>query len=149
MKISKITENDQAQLSRIAEMAIEKHVTPMLNELGRQMMLDAQRREAGKIHDTSIYCSRKATIDGTIAGYVAWTQIGKVAHLYVSPEHQGVGIGRALMNCVREQVHEKTIYLRASINAVGFYKRLGFMALDTEQNDKGIRYVPMELSSRS
>lgn len=43
---------------------------PLLNDLGRATMLDAQRRDAGKIHDEDIYCSRKATIGGTVVGYV-------------------------------------------------------------------------------
>nr|WP_275440793.1 GNAT family N-acetyltransferase [Vibrio sp. Of7-15] len=37
------------------------------------------------------------------------------------------------------------IEVKASVNAVGFYKRLGFQPTDKEQVKGGIRYLPMVL----
>jgi len=39
-----------------------------------------------------------------------------------------------------------SIELKASVNAVGFYQRLGFQSVDIEQVKNGIRYVPMLLT---
>ncbi|WP_338018358.1 GNAT family N-acetyltransferase [Vibrio navarrensis] len=35
--------------------------------------------------------------------------------------------------------------LKASVNAIGFYERLGFQSVGSEQVKNGIRYVPMLL----
>ena len=63
---------------------------------------------------------------------------------YVDPTFQGVG-GALLRHAIAEMPGQK-IHLRASINSVGFYEKLGFAPLDGELGDAGIPYVPMGLN---
>ncbi|HAS8173999.1 TPA: GNAT family N-acetyltransferase, partial [Vibrio vulnificus] len=95
--------------------------------------------------NTDIYTSIKAVKNGAIVGYVAWREGNYIAQLYVSAKNQNQGIGRGLINQMKRHSGVSSIELKASVNAVGFYKRLGFQFVDTEQVKNGIRYVPMVL----
>jgi len=67
---------------------------------------------------------------GVIAGYgqlnVATAELEAV---YVAPEYAGRGLGRQLMELLEEKARAagvKSLRLRASLNAVGFYEHLGW-----------------------
>lgn len=146
MLILDVTPQDQASLLKVATTAIEAQVMPVLDEEGRSTMRSAQARESNRVVDKAYYSAAKAVVDDQITGYVAWTSEGKVAHLYVDPTFQGIGIGGALLRHAIAEIPGQQIHLRASINSVGFYEKLGFAPLDGELGDAGIRYVPMSLS---
>jgi GNAT superfamily N-acetyltransferase len=53
----------------------------------------------------------------------------KLGDLYVSPEHRGQGIGRALVRAVAELAHSRGaahVHLTANLEALPFYDRLPF-----------------------
>jgi GNAT superfamily N-acetyltransferase len=145
MEILNVTRHDEAALLNIATAAIEAQIMPLLAEQGRATMRKAQLREASRVYDLKYYSAAKAVIDGKITGYVAWTTDGKVAHLYVDPSFQGGGVGGALLQHSINQLSGRKVHLRASINSVGFYEKQGFVTLDNELGDAGVRYVPMAL----
>lgn len=145
MRILDVTPQDEASLLKVATAAIEAQVMPALNEEGRSTMRGAQARETNRVVDKAYYSAAKAVVDDQITGYVAWNSKGKVAHLYVDPTFQGVGVGGALLRHAIAKMPDQQIHLRASINSVGFYEKLGFAPLDGELGDAGIRYVPMGL----
>jgi GNAT superfamily N-acetyltransferase len=147
MEILNVTQHDETALLNIATEAIQDQVTPLLSDLGRATMKEARLREARRVCDPEYYFAAKAVIDGRIAGYVAWTPKGKVAHLYVDPSFQCGGVGGALLRHSISELLGRKVHLRASINSVGFYEKQGFIALDHECVDAGIRYLPMTLPS--
>ena len=67
-----------------------------------------------------------------IAGVVLVKEYWNLCSLFVHPDYQGRGIGRALMETAIEQcrMHSQrdAIKLNAASNAVAFYERLGFVA---------------------
>lgn len=55
---------------------------------------------------------------------------GEVEAVYVLPERQGEGIGRALLSSLEDSAREggvATVQLSATLNAVVFYERAGYM----------------------
>lgn len=80
-------------------------------------------------------CVLIAEIDGKQAG---WGQIdvgtGEVDMLYVAPEYVRRGVGTALMRYMEDLAARKgveTLRLRASLNAVPFYRHAGFTEVET------------------
>lgn len=72
-----------------------------------------------------------------------------VSLLFVDAEYHMRGIGRALMQCLCRYLNTELGIRRVTVNAspygVGFYHKLGFEDLQSEQITDGIRYTPMEL----
>ncbi len=72
----------------------------------------------------------KCTDNGVLAGVVLVRDCWNLCHLFVQPEHQARGVGRALVEaaiarCAGRSEHGY-LRLNAARNAVGFYRRLGF-----------------------
>ena len=68
---------------------------------------------------------------------------------FVRRELHRNGIGTELVDrlCryLRDICHENCMIVRAAPYAVGFYRKIGFMALEPEKNISGIRVTTMEL----
>ena len=72
---------------------------------------------------------------------IAWgATVGKrIEGIYVHPESGRRGVGRQLMSELEEQIRERgnsSTRLAASLNAVGFYEKLGYVALDGVSDSK-------------
>ena len=82
---------------------------------------------------------RVAEADGDLVGYVQFGQEGDELHVFeldVRSEHQGRGVGRALMAAVRDEALARactsmtlTTFSNLPFNAP-FYQRLGFVILE-------------------
>ncbi|GGA31692.1 putative acetyltransferase [Kroppenstedtia guangzhouensis] len=73
--------------------------------------------------------------------------IGKVERVAVLSSHRGTGMGRALMNAVEEFAsnHGVTmIKLHAQIQALPFYRKLGYQAEGEPFIDAGIQHREMK-----
>ncbi|HCE1552019.1 TPA: GNAT family N-acetyltransferase [Vibrio parahaemolyticus] len=140
-----VTQEDQQLLLALGESVNEEFVIPYLSSDGQEAMRNARKGDIEQATNTDIYTSIKAVKNGAIVGYVAWREGNYIAQLYVSAKNQNQGIGRGLINQMKRHSGVSSIELKASVNAVGFYKRLGFQFVDTEQVKNGIRYVPMVL----
>ncbi|MCE5323561.1 GNAT family N-acetyltransferase [bacterium] len=70
--------------------------------------------------------------DGRVVGFTHLKdQTGEICALYVHPDYMGRGIGRMLFERVQEETHRVNItklYVKASLNAVEFYKKMGFIS---------------------
>lgn len=90
--------------------------------------------------------------DGRVIGYAILNQeTGEVDAVFVEPEHQGRGIARDLMRRLETLAVARglpRLFLSASLNAVPFYERAGFLSLREEiyphRSGIGIRSVFME-----
>jgi GNAT superfamily N-acetyltransferase len=79
-----------------------------------------------------VYC-----VSGVVVGLGALDRdAAKIKRVYVVPGWQGHGIGRALMDALEDEARAagiETIALEASLNAVAFYERIGYI---TEKSDR-------------
>ncbi|HGZ7401096.1 GNAT family N-acetyltransferase [Vibrio diabolicus] len=138
-----VTPEDQQLILALGEAVNEEFVIPYLSSDGQEAMRNARKGDIEQATNTEIYTSIKAVKNGAIVGYVAWRQGNYIAQLYVSSKYQNQGVGRGLITEMLKRSGASSIELKASVNAVGFYERLGFQSLGTEQVKNGIRYVPM------
>jgi len=73
-------------------------------------------------------------------------ELGSISYVAVSPEFQNQGIGTKLMHKLIEIAQEKNLHavkLRARINALNFYKRLGFTEEGELHDYRGIPHIFM------
>ncbi|SHH23858.1 GNAT family N-acetyltransferase [Ferrimonas marina] len=145
VEINPVSGADLDAILELGERTNEAQVIPHLNAEGQDTMRAARRSDITSIADTQTYRALKATLGSKLVGYIAWREGNYVAQLYVCPQHQRLGIGRRLIEAVKAQTSSQSLELKASVNAIGFYRRCGFIKTDGEQVVKGIRYVPMVL----
>ena len=60
---------------------------------------------------------------------------------------QSKGIGKLLLSEATLQCRANEIIVNASINAVSYYQKQGFLARNQEINSNGVLYVPMAKSN--
>ncbi|WP_410497776.1 GNAT family N-acetyltransferase [Chitinibacter sp. S2-10] len=83
-----------------------------------------------------------ALIQHTIVGVLQVRSGEHISLLFVLPEFQSRGVGRALIR--QADAVQRLISVQASSNSVTAYMRYGFMPTGAEQlSETGIRYVPM------
>ncbi|WP_157313930.1 GNAT family N-acetyltransferase [Chitinibacter sp. GC72] len=84
-----------------------------------------------------------AVIQNTVIGVLQARADAHIALLFVLPEFQSRGVGRALIRAADAQ--QRLLTVNASLNSVNAYMRYGFMPIGAEQlSDTGIRFVPMK-----
>jgi len=84
--------------------------------------------------------------EGRVVGVVELKAGQHLAMLFVAPELQGQGIGRALLQAVLPRVRGPQMTVRASLNAVPAYEHYGFV-LDGDVGEyHGLIYQPLVLA---
>ncbi len=90
-----------------------------------------------------------AVADGKIVGMITLRDSTHISLLFVDERYHRRGIGRALLeylkDYMRQEMGEGRVTVNASPYGVGFYHRLGFRDLRPEEKKDGIIYTPMEL----
>jgi GNAT superfamily N-acetyltransferase len=87
--------------------------------------------------------------DSVFCGVVAVRNNSHLQHLYIVPSFQGRGVGKYLWETARDQAvasgNGGDFTVNASLNAVPFYKRMGFEATGDVSLAGGLRFQPMKL----
>lgn len=87
--------------------------------------------------------------DDKIIGVLAISKRNHISLLFVDKKYHRMGIASSLVNEIVRVVKLKNIdkiKLNSSPYARSFYKKIGFVDIETEQVKNGIRYTPMELN---
>lgn len=94
-----------------------------------------------------------ATLDGVPVGsarLLPMGKVGKVGRVCVLAQARGTGLGAALMRAAVDHYRTlsgiETVKLGAQTHALGFYERLGFVAVGPEYMDAGIPHRDMVLA---
>lgn len=83
-----------------------------------------------------------------MVGMISLRNINHISLLFVSDEYHWRGIGRGLIEAMKQHVRrdgrKNTITVNAAPYAVGFYHAVGFEDTDGETTQNGIIFTPME-----
>jgi GNAT superfamily N-acetyltransferase len=78
-----------------------------------------------------------ATVGDAMVGVVLVKDFWNLCSLFIDPQHQGRGVGRALVSAAasacRGRSPKQALWLNAATNAIGFYERLGFQPRESRQ----------------
>jgi putative acetyltransferase len=85
-----------------------------------------------------VYC---LIVDSSVAGFIGIAE-QKVEMLFLSPDYFGKGMGQKLIRfAISELGAEKVDVNEQNVQAVGFYKKMGFVVYErTEKDDQGRDY---------
>jgi GNAT superfamily N-acetyltransferase len=86
-----------------------------------------------------------AELDGVVVGYANW-QDQELLSLFVLPDFQGMGIGTLLFKACEANSHIRLV--KATLSAVGFYKRFGFLSVRPDAMEKRGVQIPHILMAR-
>jgi len=64
--------------------------------------------------------------------------------MFVDGNYHRRGISRCLFNIMLDELKPEKLTVSASLYAVDVYRKFGFVDTDTEQDNHGIKYIPME-----
>ena len=67
-----------------------------------------------------------AEFDGKTVGFASWSKTD-LEHIYVASDSRRQGVGSTLMEAVLEHFGKQEVMLTASLNAVKFYAKYGFL----------------------
>jgi len=86
---------------------------------------------------------------GKHVGMLSIINNNHIALLFVKPEFQGLGIGKSLIqfgidNCLKGNPQLDNISVSSSPNSLSFYQNDGFVKNGEEQNENGMRFIPMQ-----
>ena len=89
-------------------------------------------------------------VNNTIIGIIAVRNFVHISLLFVDKHYHKQGIAKILFDDVIKICKEKISFLQivtvnSSPYAVGFYHKLGFVDISSEQTVDGIRFTPMRL----
>lgn len=85
-----------------------------------------------------------AEVRGLRAGFASWRGSWLEA-LFVDPDFQGTGVGRALLNACEADAAEQNIFLsdlNATLNAKTFYEAAGFKVMEAGYEEKYGERIP-------
>ena len=83
--------------------------------------------------------------NGKVKGVIELKEGSHVAMLFVAPDFQKSGIGRALVSAITPYTRAETITVSASLNSIPAYFRYGFTCAGDPDEKSGLKYQPMEL----
>lgn len=122
------SETDVKKLKEIAESAMMVSVLATSEE--KKILLESIKSDIEKyiMLDNCIYLKLE---DFEIKGYILIKEFWNLAHLFISPEYQGYGFGTKLLKkgikLCQEYNSNSYIRVNSSHNALGFYKKMGFI----------------------
>lgn len=125
-----------------------KHVAPIYSQKGIKTFLGMLSIDFLK--ETNL---EKFTVvaehNSKLLGMLSIINTNHIALLFVSSEFQNLGIGKGLIQfsineCLKKSPDLKAMTVSSTPNSFSFYEKNGFIKIDEEQNENGMRFVPMQ-----
>ncbi|MBW4558175.1 MAG: GNAT family N-acetyltransferase [Trichormus sp. ATA11-4-KO1] len=139
--------DDPTEVLELARQVSKEFVFPTFSEEGKKVFSEnlAEDVEAAFLKpEFDVYGVRP---NQTLIGYVAVSKKSHISQLYVVKSKQHQGFGRMLINFIEQQAKESGVFrltVKASLNAVPFYKKCGFEDTSDVQEVSGIRFQAMQ-----
>jgi N-acetylglutamate synthase-like GNAT family acetyltransferase len=150
LNIRRATQEDREAVWRVHGGAIREtcasHYTPEVIEIWAGRL--RPEKYAGAIDRYEFFVAEE---DGVVVGFGELGQeVGAIQGLYVSPSVKGRGVGRELLRTLEERARAyglKSLRLTSSLNAVTFYERAGFRAVEklTETIGPGVERASVRM----
>ncbi|SEA98479.1 Ribosomal protein S18 acetylase RimI [Alkalimonas amylolytica] len=145
MIIREMEEQDLAAVSATCMASFSQSVADTLSEEGVSTF--------SKIAASSAFLERMkgdnlilvAEIDGKIEGVIELKEGRHVAMLFISPERQKEGTGRALLSSALNYAKVDIVTVSASLSSVPAYEKYGFECKGETGKSAGLVYQPMEI----
>ncbi|HEX5056984.1 MAG TPA: GNAT family N-acetyltransferase [Gammaproteobacteria bacterium] len=127
MQITAVTKADVEEIKNLARRAILEVVTVDAS-LKQGIIADTDRHIDGNLgNEKSVFLKCRAD---RVVGFILVQDSWNLSDLFVLPEAHGKGIGRLLFDSARSicESNRNRNYIRvnSSLNAEGFYRKLGF-----------------------
>ena len=134
MEIRRFTEQDAAEtasvVAKTAEISNSRDYPPeYIEELKRTHTAEVLLERAEQGHMYVACADHRIVGTGTIAPYWGSATESILLTIFVLPEYQGRGIGRAIIETLEQDVYAlraNRIEIPASLTGVGFYRHLGY-----------------------
>lgn len=139
--------DNPAEALVLAKQVSEEFVLPTFSDQGRTIFpetLDKDLKAAFSNSEVDVYGVRS---NQALVAYIAVGKKSHISQLFVAARQQRQGLGKLLIQFVEQQAKERNVSqltVRASLNAVPFYKKCGFEATSPVQEVSGIRFQPMQ-----
>jgi N-acetylglutamate synthase-like GNAT family acetyltransferase len=150
LNIRRATQEDREAVWRVHGGAIREtcasHYSPEVIEIWAGRLRPEKYAEAIDRYEFFV-----AEEDGVVVGFGELGQeAGAIQGLYVSPSVKGRGVGRELLRTLEERARAyglKSLRLTSSLNAVAFYERAGFRAVEelTETIGPGVERASVRM----
>ncbi|MCW2306783.1 GNAT family N-acetyltransferase [Rhodobium gokarnense] len=132
-------------IQRVFDACVAPHYSPSGVARFYAQVSETSLREKAEDPVGGVFVAAKGAV---LVGMVALARGHHIALLFVAPEYQGKGIGRALVALAAERCreidrHGKTMTVNASPNSVPFYEKADFVPASGERDDNGLRFTPM------
>lgn len=133
MNIEKVSEKDLDVIKELARRSIIESVDAN-DSIKNEIITDTMIRIERNIYKSDcvfLKCSNEKVL-----GFILIQEYWNLSDLFLIPEAHGKGIGKFLLNaaisaCLPRQ-EKGHIRVNASLNAEGFYRRLGFVTFNPE-----------------
>ena len=148
MTIRRAELRDAANISRFIQQLTEEFIVKDCTKEGTETLLRTMKTEIIKSQILAGDAHYLAEVDDRLVGVIGLKSSKHLVHLYVDKTHQNRGIARSLWEkLVALQNHQVcSITVNSSLNAIGFYQKMGFIAESTGQVKNGIPSIPMKIT---
>ncbi|MFA6291352.1 MAG: GNAT family N-acetyltransferase [Victivallales bacterium] len=154
IRIQPLVPDDVEVAARVVMETFRTHVAPHYSQQGIEEFAkyaepDSLQGRHGHGHQTWT-----AKIGDAIVGVLEIRFPNHIAMLFVSTNHQGIGIGRRLVEHAKAQVlnvspDAETLTVHSSPNAIPAYRKLGFRECGGMQEKNGIKFQQMTMELKA
>lgn len=131
----------------IAKRVSEEFVLPTFSEEGKKNFSKNLAKDVEAAFSNPSVNVYGVQSNDVLVGYIAVSEKFHISQLYVVPHKQQQGLGRMLIDFIEQQARqlgESRLTVKASLNAVLFYKKCGFEITSDVQEVSGVRFQPMQ-----
>jgi len=145
MHIRKLEQKDLERVSSLCMKAFMNSVAPSLSNEGVETFqsIASVGGFSNRMKEDNIILVYEE--NRKVNGVIELKEGRHVSMLFVAPDFQKRGIGRALVSAITPYTRAETITVSASLNSIPAYLRYGFICAGDLDEKSGLKYQPMEL----